>query len=150
MESRLRIPIDLDKDWPSSAKIEFKDIELRYRPNTELVLKGLSFAIQGGQKIGIVGRTGAGKSTLSMALTRIIELESGHIKIDGLDISEVPLAKLREKITIIPQDPSLFTGSLKFNIDPTNKASEFEILDLVKRAGLESLLGRGIDKKEEE
>jgi ATP-binding cassette subfamily C (CFTR/MRP) protein 1 len=74
---------------------------LRYRPNTELVLKDLSFTIEGGQKIGIVGRTGAGKSTISLALTRILELEGGSIEVDGLNLSELTLSKVREKITII-------------------------------------------------
>ena len=93
---------------------------LRYRPKTEQVLKGLDFKIKGGIKVGIVGRTGAGKSTISLSLTRIVELESGSIKIDGIDISKVALKKLREIIPIIPQDATIFTGSLRFNIDPLN------------------------------
>lgn len=82
------------------------------------MLKGLSFNIEGGQKIGIVGRTGAGKSTISLGLSRIVEIESGSIMIDGLNIQEVGLNTLRQKLTIIPQDPTLFTGTLRFNIDP--------------------------------
>merc|ERR1719197_1685791 len=77
-----------DKQWPSRGQIEFEDVQVRYRPTTEKVLKGLSFKIEGGQKIGIVGRTGAGKSTISLALTRIIEMESGKIKIDGQSIGD--------------------------------------------------------------
>jgi ATP-binding cassette subfamily C (CFTR/MRP) protein 1 len=96
------------KEWPDKANISIKDVELRYRPKTEKVLKGLTLDIQAGHKIGVVGRTGAGKSTLSLALTRIIELEKGQIVIDGIDISEIPLKSLRDKITIIPQDPTLF------------------------------------------
>jgi len=81
-------------------------------------LKGLNLNIKGGQKIGIVGRTGAGKSTISLALTRIVEIEQGKILIDGKSITDHSLEQLREKITIIPQDPTLFTGTLRFNIDP--------------------------------
>lgn len=78
----------------------------------------MSFNIEGGQKIGIVGRTGAGKSTISLGLSRIVEIDSGSIMIDGLNIQEVGLNTLRQKLTIIPQDPTLFTGTLRFNIDP--------------------------------
>lgn len=81
--------------WPSQGAIAFNEVKLRYRAKTELVLKGLSFEVQGGLKIGIVGRTGAGKSTISLALTRIVEIESGSIIIDGINISEIDLHKLR-------------------------------------------------------
>lgn len=93
---------EIKESWPQKAQIKFNDVKLRYRPNTEQVLKGLSFEIQGGHKIGIVGRTGAGKSTLSLALTRIVEIENGSIEIDGVNIHEIPLKKLRQKITMIP------------------------------------------------
>jgi len=91
-----------DSKWPQTGTIEFKDVELRYRPTTDLVLKGLNFKIEGGSKVGIVGRTGAGKSTISLALSRIVEIEKGAIMIDGIDSQSVPLDKLRNKITIIP------------------------------------------------
>lgn len=81
--------------------MKFENVQLRYRPNCPQVLRGLDFEIPAGKKVGIVGRTGAGKSTISLALTRILELESGSIKIDGQDISSIELQKLREKITII-------------------------------------------------
>ena len=93
-------------------------MKLRYRPNTDIVLDNLSFAVAPGSKVGIVGRTGAGKSTISLALSRIIELCGGSIKIDGVDISTLDLSFIRKKITIIAQDPTLFTGTLKFNLDP--------------------------------
>lgn len=123
---------------------------MKYRPTTELVLKGLSFEIQGGKKVGVVGRTGAGKSTMSLALTRIIELTEGSITIDGVDISEVPIKKLREKITVIPQDPTMFTGSLRMNIDPSNRSSDEEIIELIKKAGLESLVMKNTEKNQEQ
>jgi ABC-type multidrug transport system fused ATPase/permease subunit len=137
----------VDSEWPRSGKVTFDDVKLRYRPKTEMVLKGLDLEIQGGHKVGIVGRTGAGKSTVSLALTRIIELASGSIRIDGVDISKVNIGKLREKITIIAQDPTLFTGSIRMNIDPQSKCTDEEILSLLKRAGLESLV---TEQKEDE
>ena len=84
-----------DSEWPKAGKISFKDCELRYREESELVLKKLSFDVGSGEKIGIVGRTGAGKSTISMALSRIVELASGKIEVDGVDISKIDLNVLR-------------------------------------------------------
>lgn len=84
-------PAHPDKSWPSSGSIVMKDVELRYRPKQDLVLKKLSFEIKGGEKVGVVGRTGAGKSTLASAMARIIETESGKIEFDGVDISKVSL-----------------------------------------------------------
>ena len=103
-------------NWPKLGNIEFRNFYLKYRPETELVLKNLSFSIKDNEKIGVVGRTGAGKSTLCLALWRIVEAFSGTIFIDGVDISQIGLEQLREKITIIPQDPTLFNGSLRFNL----------------------------------
>ena len=81
-------------------------------------MKNVSFKVEPGHKVGVVGRTGAGKSTLCMAMTRIVELESGSISVDGQDIAKIDLKALRDQITMIPQDPTLFTGSLRFNLDP--------------------------------
>jgi len=122
---------------------------LRYRPKTELVLKNLSFTIEKGLKIGIVGRTGAGKSTISVALTRIVELESGSIEIDGVNIGNMDIIQLRERITIIPQDPTLFTGSLRFNVDPSRKYTDAQIIELLKKAGLSDVLQRAKTSKSE-
>jgi len=88
--------------WPAKGEIEFKDVYLRYRPNTDLALKGLNFKIKQGVKVGVVGRTGAGKSTLGLTLLRIMEIEKGNIYIDGVDIRKVELKTLRERITTIP------------------------------------------------
>lgn len=92
----------VQESWPEKGEIDFKDVELRYRPNTEVVLRKLNFKAVPGEKIGVVGRTGAGKSTISMALTRIVELQGGTISIDGLDISKIGIARLRSEITMIP------------------------------------------------
>ena len=91
-----------DKEWPREGEIEFNDVQLRYRPETEVVLHGLTFKIKAGEKVGIVGRTGAGKSTISVSLSRIVEIFQGKIEIDGVDISKMPINLLRDKITVIP------------------------------------------------
>lgn len=121
---------------------------MKYRPTTELVLKKLNLDVQGGEKVGIVGRTGAGKSTITLALTRIVEICGGSVKIDGVDINKINLQQVREAITIIPQEPTLFKGSLKFNLDPTSTCKDEEILELLKKAGLDELILK--KKKEEE
>jgi ABC-type multidrug transport system fused ATPase/permease subunit len=89
-------------EWQKQGDIEFRGVSLRYRPGTELVLKNVSFWVRAGEKIGIVGRTGAGKSTIAMALSRIVELEEGSIEIDGVNIAQISLKQLRKRITIIP------------------------------------------------
>ncbi|KAL5019777.1 hypothetical protein ScPMuIL_002669 [Solemya velum] len=105
-------------DWPDRGEVSYHDYSTRYRPGLDLVLKGISFDISPGQKIGIVGRTGAGKSSLTLSLFRLVEAASGSISIDGQRISEIGLHDLRTKITILPQDPVLFSGSLRKNLDP--------------------------------
>ncbi|XP_071154276.1 multidrug resistance-associated protein 1-like [Mytilus edulis] len=105
-------------NWPEKGEIIFTDFRMRYRAGTELVLHGINLKIHHGEKIGIVGRTGAGKSSLALALFRLIEAASGDITIDGVDIKNIGLHDLREKVTILPQDPVLFSGSLRLNLDP--------------------------------
>lgn len=102
----------------TKGNLTFENVTMRYRQNTEVVLSNLSFMIKSGSKIGIVGRTGAGKSSLAQVLARIVELEKGRILMDGKDISKIKLSELRKIITFIPQDPSMFTGTLRFNLDP--------------------------------
>jgi len=105
-------------NWPERGEIEFRGVSLRYRPTTEQVLHQLSFKVAQGEKIGVVGRTGAGKSTICLSMSRIIELEEGQILVDGIDIAQIPLNVLRSRITVIPQDPTIFKESLRFNLDP--------------------------------
>jgi len=114
------------------------------------VLKKINFTAQPGEKVGLVGRTGAGKSTISNALSRIVELCGGSIEIDGVDISMIDLQVLRQKVTVIPQDPVLFTGSLRYNIDPFNKVSDEKIKELLEMAGLDYLIKREPEKDENE
>lgn len=113
-----------------------------------MVLRKLTLGIKGGEKIGVVGRTGAGKSTMTLALTRIIELCGGKIEVDGVDIGKINLQQVREAITIIPQEPTLFKGTLRFNLDPENKRSDEEVLDVLGKAGLVELILK--KKKEDE
>ena len=138
----------VDHDWVGDGAIEFNDVTLRYRKNTDIALDKLSFKVKPGSKVGICGRTGAGKSTVSMALSRIVEIEGGEIQIGGVDISKIGLQALREKITVIPQDPTLFTGSLRYNLDPLNQATDERIIELLKRAKLEYLLQKEPEKDE--
>ena len=149
-----RTPYDKKiKNWIQRPFIEFRDLSIKYRHDTELVLKNVSFKIEASQKIGVVGRTGAGKSTLCLALCRIVEAASGQIFIDGVDISKISLQNLREKIAIIPQDPTLFEGTLRFNLDPENKSSDPELIELLKLASLENFIDRnheGLNQQIEE
>ncbi|NXH09840.1 MRP3 protein, partial [Bucco capensis] len=115
------------EDWPSKGELEFVNYSVRYRKGLDLVLKGLNLQVRGGEKIGIVGRTGAGKSSMTLCLFRILEAVKGEIKIDGVKISEIGLHDLRSRLTIIPQDPVLFSGTLRMNLDPLNKYSDEEI-----------------------
>ena len=143
----------IDTEWPNNGKVEFKNYSLKYRPDTEIVLDDLSFSINNNEKIGVVGRTGAGKSTLCLALCRIVEAYSGSIIIDGIDIGSIGLSDLRQKITIIPQDPTLFDGTLRFNLDPEGTYSNSYLLELSKQALLENLINRdekGLDQAIEE
>ncbi|OBS72815.1 hypothetical protein A6R68_12622 [Neotoma lepida] len=127
-------------DWPSKGEIQFTNYEVRYRPELDLVLKGITCHIKSTEKIGVVGRTGAGKSSLTNCLFRILESAGGQIIIDGIDIASIGLHDLRGKLTIIPQDPILFTGSLRMNLDPFNKYSDEEVWKALELAHLKSFV----------
>ncbi|XP_025986920.1 multidrug resistance-associated protein 1 isoform X7 [Solenopsis invicta] len=124
------------KEWPKHGRVDFKDFKVRYREGLDLVLNGLTFSVLGGEKIGIVGRTGAGKSSLTLALFRIIEAAHGKILIDDVDISKLGLHDLRSRLTIIPQDPVLFSGTLRMNLDPFNCYSDEEVWRALEHAHL--------------
>jgi len=143
IEAPHKLPSDeeLNENWPENGKIEFKEIKLRYRPGLPLVLKGLDLTIPGRSKVGVVGRTGAGKSTLMTALLRLVELDEGKILIDGIDTSTIGLARLRSKIAVIPQDPVLFTGTVKNNLDPFEEYSDEQIFQVLTRVGLTTSVG---------
>ncbi|KAL4940284.1 hypothetical protein BDV06DRAFT_196970 [Aspergillus oleicola] len=122
--------------WPERGQITFSNVAMRYRQGLPLVLKDLSMSISGGERIGIVGRTGAGKSSIMSALFRLTELSGGKISIDDIDISTVGLQDLRSRLAIIPQDPTLFRGSIRSNLDPFNEHSDLELWDALRKAHL--------------
>ncbi|KAK0469912.1 ABC transporter, partial [Desarmillaria tabescens] len=124
------------ESWPSVGHIELKDVVLSYRTGLPAVLKGITMTVKAGEKIGIVGRTGAGKSSIMTALYRLVELSSGSIHIDGVDISTVGLTELRKSLSIIPQDALLFSGTLRSNLDPFNSHDDARLWDALKRSYL--------------
>ncbi|KAM6951721.1 ATP-binding cassette sub-family C member 3 isoform 2-T2 [Aplochiton taeniatus] len=123
-------------DWPPRGNVEFNDYSVRYREGLDLVLKNLTLSVKGGEKIGIVGRTGAGKSSMTLCLFRLLEAAGGEITIDGVKISEIGLHDLRSKLTIIPQEPVLFSGTLRMNLDPFEKYSEEELWKALEHSHL--------------
>lgn len=127
---------EVPDSWPQQGAISFNQVEMRYRPELPLVLKGLDFQIRGGERIGIVGRTGAGKSSIMSALFRLTELSGGQIKIDDIDIATVGLYDLRSRLAIIPQDPTLFRGTIRSNLDPFQEHSDHDLWTALRKADL--------------
>ncbi|KAJ3073010.1 hypothetical protein HDU99_002054, partial [Rhizoclosmatium hyalinum] len=127
----------LPRNWPTEGSIEFKGVTMRYSPHLPVVLDDVSFKIRQKEKIGIVGRTGSGKSSLMQALFRMIQCE-GLITIDGIDITSIGLHKLRSSLAVIPQDPFVFSGTFRFNLDPFGEHSDAELWESLERAGLKA------------
>ncbi|KAJ1725528.1 Transporter of the ATP-binding cassette (ABC) [Coemansia erecta] len=123
-------------EWPAHGQITVEDLELKYAENQPAVIRGISFNVQPCEKVGIVGRTGAGKSTLTLAMFRFMEASAGRIMIDGIDISQIGVGDLRSRLTIIPQDPILFTGTIRSNLDPFNEHGDDELWLALRRAHL--------------
>ncbi|CAH1793470.1 unnamed protein product [Owenia fusiformis] len=132
--------------WPQEGAIAVDNYSVRYREGLDLVLKDVSFNVQPGEKVGIVGRTGAGKSSLTLALFRILEPANGSIIIDGKDITKMGLHSLRSKLTIIPQEPVLFSGSLRMNLDPTDIRTDDELWGALENAHLKDYVA-GLPEK---
>ena len=126
--------------WPSKGEIIFDNLSAKYRNDTEMVLKNVSLTIRAGEHIGLVGRTGCGKSTLALCLFRLIEPNSGKIYIDDVDITSIGLKKLRENLTIITQESTILDGTLRYNFDPKGEHSDKEIYKVLKKIGFDDFV----------
>ncbi|XP_076819731.1 multidrug resistance-associated protein 1-like isoform X1 [Clavelina lepadiformis] len=140
-----QVPLE---NWPESGEIKFVNYSTRYRDGLSLVVHNINVNINGREKIGVVGRTGAGKSSLTLALFRIIEAAEGMITIDGLDIAKMGLHSLRSKLSIIPQDPVLFSGTLRMNLDPFDVYNDIELWDALEHSHLKTFVSGLVDKLE--
>ena len=127
---------EVPDSWPQAGSIAFDNVQMRYRAELPLVLQGLSMQVKGGERIGIVGRTGAGKSSIMSALFRLTELSGGQIRIDDMDIATVGLHDLRSRLAIIPQDPTLFKGTIRSNLDPFHEHADLELWSALRKANL--------------
>uniref|UniRef100_A0A3P8Q616 ATP-binding cassette, sub-family C (CFTR/MRP), member 10 n=1 Tax=Astatotilapia calliptera TaxID=8154 RepID=A0A3P8Q616_ASTCA len=138
---------ELSPSWPEHGCLEFRNVALTYRDGLPNALDGVSLMVRPGEKIGIVGRTGSGKSTIFLALFRMVELSQGQILLDQLDITTVGLVQLRSRLAIIPQDPFLFSGTVRENLDPCGRHLEPELLDVLEQCHLSTVVSRmgGLD-----
>ncbi|KAG2384672.1 ABC transporter C family member 10 [Vigna angularis] len=132
-------------NWPDKGEIEINDLQVRYRPDGPLILHGITCTFKAGHKVGIVGRTGSGKSTLIGSLFRLVEPAGGKIVVDGIDISSIGLHDLRSRFGVIPQDPTLFNGTVRYNLDPLSQHSDKEIWEVLGKCQLREV----VQEKEE-
>lgn len=130
---------NLRASWPEEGRMEVKDLEVGYASDLPAILKGLTFSVEASQRIGVVGRTGAGKSTLSLAILRFLEARKGSITIDGIDISTIKLHDLRTRLSVIPQDLILFSGTIRSNLDPFDQYSDSQVREALQRVQLTSI-----------
>lgn len=128
------------KFWPQNGQIIFDNYSVKYRKDLNFVLTNMNVNIEAGEKIGIVGRSGAGKSSLALSLFRLLESNHGRITIDGIDVKTIGLHDLRHKLTIIPQDPMIFCGTLRLNLDPDRTYSDDQLWSALERAHLKEFV----------
>ncbi|WWC95482.1 hypothetical protein V866_002346 [Kwoniella sp. B9012] len=158
-EAPRQLPSDPNADsWPSRGKITFRDVSMKYRPELPLVLKDVNFTVQPGERVGIIGRTGSGKSTLVQVLFRLVEIDKyndkvsvdgnrGRVEIDGVDIRSLGLDTLRRGLSIIPQDPFLFSGTIRENIDPQGVYTDAELNDSLNLIERDSRVSTSLKEK---
>lgn len=152
-EPKWTTDVAIPAGWPSHGKIEFQNVSMKYRPGLQHVLKQMSCVINPGEKIGIAGRTGSGKSTMMLMLLRMYEVDKvddGKILIDGLDISTLGLHQLRKAISIIPQDPVVFSGTMRYNLDPFNQYTDAEVWEALEHAQLKDYVLAQFKHQQEE
>ncbi|KAL8810833.1 MAG: hypothetical protein Q9223_002066 [Gallowayella weberi] len=137
---------EVPQDWPQKGEIVFNEVQMRYREGLPLVLQGLTMHVAPGERIGIVGRTGAGKSSIMSTLFRLVELSGGSISIDGINIATVGLKDLRTRLAIIPQDPTLFRGTIRSNLDPFNEHTDLELWSALRQSDLIEKEAKADDK----
>ncbi|CAK4083544.1 unnamed protein product [Aphanomyces euteiches] len=140
-EDKAQSTVEPPSEWPQNGTIEFKNYSMRYRDHLELAVKNVNLTVSSGHQVGICGRTGSGKSSLVAALFRMAPSASGCITIDGIDIASMAVTTLRSRLTIIPQDPMLFSGSLRFNLDPSHLCSDDELWAALKQVHLANFVG---------
>ncbi|CAJ0933831.1 unnamed protein product, partial [Mesorhabditis belari] len=136
------------RNWPQNGGIIWSDYSAKYRPNLSLSLKNVNVSVKPGEKIAVIGRTGSGKSSLSLSLYRIFESAAGRILIDDIDISTLGLHDIRKKLTIIPQDPMFFSGTIRFNLDPFKKFDDEKIWEALEKCQLKKCFAESAEKLE--
>lgn len=133
-------PIELEETWPQSGDLEFKNVSIRYADHLPLILKNISFKIKSGSKVGLVGRTGSGKSTVIQSVYRFVDIAEGEILFDHKSIHHIPLKRIRKNLAVIPQDPALFMGSLRSNIDRYRHVTDEQVWTVLKKVSLEEFV----------
>ncbi|CAD5229343.1 unnamed protein product [Bursaphelenchus okinawaensis] len=139
---------EINREWPQKGSLEFKDVTLRYREGAAAALKDVSFMLNDKDKVLVIGRTGSGKSSIVNVIFRLYDIEKGTVQYDDLDISKIPLRTLRDSITVIPQDGGLFSGSLRFNLDPKEQYSDTDYWAALDKVGLKDFVSSTSEKLE--